>query len=154
MKIPTVPEVFLKPSNCLHDPSAPITLPRSAADAVDAEVELAVVIGRDCKNATETTALEYVLGYTTANDITARDVQSRTSQWGHSKGYDGFCPLGPALVSSKAMPDLSGLTLQTILNGSVLQNGKSSDMIFSIPRIIAHLSQVSPFARPRFVGLI
>ncbi|KAH7305256.1 hypothetical protein B0I35DRAFT_444234 [Stachybotrys elegans] len=142
MTIPTIPEVFMKPSTCLQDPTASVKIPKSAGDAVDAEVELAIVIGKDCKDVDEASALDYVLGYTVANDITCRDVQSRTSQWGFSKGFDGFCPLGPALVSAKVLPDLSVLKLKTVLDGKVLQDGKSADMIFSIPKIISHLSQV------------
>lgn len=121
-----------------------MTIPSSAADAVDSEVELAVVIGRDCKNVNVRSAMGYVLGYTAANDITARDVQARTSQWGYSKSYDGFCPLGPVLVrASWENVDVGNLTMRTVLNGDVLQDGNSSEMIFSIAQIVSHLSRVS-----------
>ncbi|KAH6692256.1 hypothetical protein F5X68DRAFT_250458 [Plectosphaerella plurivora] len=141
LPIPKVPEVFMKPSNCLHNPSDPVILPQSASDAVDAEVELAVVIGRDCKDVAAEDALDYVLGYTVANDITARDVQSQILQWGYCKGYDGFCPLGPALVSARALPDPSVLALKTTLDGQTLQDGSASDMIFTVPEIIEYLSR-------------
>lgn len=142
LAIPKVPEVFMKPSNCLHNPSDPIVLPQSACDAVDAEVELAVVIGKECKDVAAKDALEYVLGYTTANDITARDIQSQILQWGYCKGYDGFCPLGPALVSAAALPDPSALSLKTTLNGMTLQDGSAAEMIFTVPEIIEYLSRV------------
>lgn len=132
----------MKPSNCLHNPSDAIILPQSARDAVDAEVELAIVIGKDCKDVPAESALDYVLGYTSANDITARDVQNQILQWGYCKGYDGFCPLGPALVSAKSLPDLSGLSLKTTLNGKTLQDGSAAEMIFSVPEIIEYLSRV------------
>ncbi|KAJ6446874.1 C6 zinc finger domain protein [Purpureocillium lavendulum] len=98
MPIPKIPEVFMKPAGCLNNPLDPIRLPASAPEAVDAEVELAVIIGQDCKNVEANSALEYVLGYTIANDLTARDMQSHTSQWVYCKGYDGFCPLGPVVM--------------------------------------------------------
>lgn len=133
----------MKPSNCIANPGDPVTLPRSAADAIDAEVELAIIISKDCKNVDKSSALDYVLGYTTANDITARDVQARVSQWGYSKGYDGFCPLGPVLVSAAAVGKVEELALKTVLNGEVLQDGSASQMIFSIAEIISYLSKVS-----------
>lgn len=140
--IPKVPEVFFKPAQCLHSPSDPVAIPPSAADALDSEVELAVVIGRDCKNVDVKSAPSYVLGYTAANDMTARDVQSRTSQWGYSKGYDGFCPLGPVIVrAGRPGMDVARLTMRTVLDGDVLQDGNSSEMIFSIAEIVSHLSK-------------
>lgn len=132
----------MKPSNCLANPGDPVTLPRSASDSIDAEVELAVVIGKDCKNASISSALDYVLGYTTANDITARDVQARVSQWGYSKGYDGFCPLGPVLVSATKLTRVEDLGMKTVLDGEVLQDGSGSQMIFTVAEIIAYLSKV------------
>lgn len=133
----------MKPSNCVANPSDPITLPLSAGNAVDAEVELAIVISKDCKNVDASSAMEYVLGYTTANDITARDVQARVSQWGYCKGYDGFCPLGPVLVRATALPEIEELSLKTVLDGEVLQDGSASQMIFSVAEIISYLSKVN-----------
>ncbi|UNI23018.1 hypothetical protein JDV02_008859 [Purpureocillium takamizusanense] len=137
----------MKPAGCLNNPLDPIQLPTSAPGAIDAEVELAVVIGRDCKNVDATSALQYVLGYTIANDLTARDTQSHTSQWGYCKGYDGFCPLGPVLVLVDAVPDPSALSMTMTLDGEVLQDGNTSEMIFSVAEIVSHLSQVR-LARP------
>lgn len=132
----------MKPGQCLNNPLDPIIIPSSAPDAIDAEVELVIVIGKDCKNATVDTALSHVLGYTIANDVTARDVQNHTSQWGYCKGYDGFCPLGPLLVSAQST-DLSNLRMRTILNNDVLQNGTTAEMIFSVAEIVTHMSKVS-----------
>ncbi|VUC35334.1 unnamed protein product [Clonostachys rosea] len=140
--LPSVPEVFFKPAQCINNPFDPVVLPSSAPAAIDAEVELAVVIGRECKNVDISSALDYVLGYTIANDITARDVQARVSQWSYAKGYDGFCPLGPVLVSPNAPGlDIENLDMTTKLDGHVLQDGTSSQMIFSVAEIISYLSK-------------
>lgn len=142
--LPKVPEIFFKPAQCLHDPSGPVKIPSSASGAIDSEVELAVIIGKDCKNIDVSSAMDFVLGYTAANDMTARDIQARTSQWSYSKGYDGFCPLGPVLVRNGwADVDVQNLAMKTTLNGDVLQNGNSSEMIFSIAEIVSYLSRVS-----------
>jgi hypothetical protein len=141
--LPTHPEVFLKPGSSLCSAVDTVELPRIAGDQIDAEVELAVVIGKDCKNVNKADALSFVLGYTVANDLTARDVQKRGSQWSYCKGFDGFCPLGPALVSAKAVPDPSVLQVSTTLNGQTMQSQVASDMIFTIPEIIEYLSAVS-----------
>lgn len=140
--MPKVPEVFFKPAECLNDPVGPIVIPKTAPSALDAEVELAIVIGRDCKNVDQASALDYVLGYTVANDVTARDIQARVTQWGFSKGYDGFCPLGPVIVRAD-LPgfDVKNLPMKTTLNGEVLQDGNSSEMIFSVEDIVSYLSQ-------------
>ena len=132
----------MKPSQCINNPLDPIILPSSARGAIDAEVELAIIIGKTCKNVPAFRAMDYVLGLTAANDVTARDVQGQTSQWGYCKGYDGFCPLGPVLVSTSALPDLANLDMKTVLNGDVLQNGSTREFIFSVSEIISHLSKV------------
>ena len=121
----------------------PLTIPFEAARQADSEVELAVVIGRDCKNVSVDSALNYVLGYMTANDVTARIIQTRGSQWGYSKGFDGFAPMGPTIVSSKSIPDPSVLLLKTTLDGKVMQDKPSKNMIFSVPEIVSYLSVVS-----------
>ncbi|KAI1264590.1 hypothetical protein F5Y18DRAFT_389416 [Xylariaceae sp. FL1019] len=140
-QMPKVPEVFLKPSSCLLDPSEPIVLPKVAGNAVDGECELVVVIAKECKNVDVASALDYVLGYTLANDVTARDVQAGILQWGYAKGYDTFCPLGPALVSGKALTDPSNLLLKTTVDGKTLQDGTTAELIFSIPEIISYVSR-------------
>lgn len=141
--IPTVPEVFAKPSTTLIGPSDPIVLPKIAPDAVDLEVELAVVIGKDCKNVDAESAMDYVLGYTVANDLTCRDVQNGILQWGYCKGYDSFCPIGPVLVSSKTIVDPSKLQLGSIVRGETLQSSSTSELIFEVPEIISYVSRVS-----------
>jgi 2-keto-4-pentenoate hydratase/2-oxohepta-3-ene-1,7-dioic acid hydratase in catechol pathway len=109
---------------------------------LDYEVELAVVIAETCKDVSEDEAMQYVLGYMTANDVTSRRHQQEVSQWDHGKGFDGFCPIGPTLVSSQAIPDPSVLRLRTVLNSKVMQDGKARDMIFSVAKIVSFLSQV------------
>lgn len=143
LPLPANPEVFFKPSTCLNAPSSPIHLPALAASSADLEVELAVVLGADAKDVSATTAMQYVLGYMTANDVTARAVQGRGSQWGYCKGFDGFAPVGPVLVSRRVLLDPSVLELRSTLNGRVMQDGRARNMIFSVAEIIAYLSVVS-----------
>ncbi len=133
----------MKPAGCLNSPLGAVVIPRSATSAVDAEVELAIVLACDCKNVDVTSAADYILGFTTANDITCRDVQGKTSQWGYCKGYDGFCPLGPTLISAKHLPEPLQLRMTTTIDGSVIQDGTTTDMIFSPEEIVSYLSQVS-----------
>lgn len=146
-ELPKHPELFLKPGTALTGPMETVHLPRQAGTQVDAEVELAVVIGKTCKNVSREAAWEHILGYTVANDLTSRDVQKRGSQWSYCKSFDGFCPLGPALVSTKAIPDPSALEVKTVLNGKTMQKQVASDMIFSIPEIVEYLSMVSCLPR-------
>lgn len=140
-EVPSVPIVFLKPENCLLDPSAPIILPRNATFDSDFEVELGVVIGRTCKNVSVEDAPSYILGYMTTNDVTARGAQFATSQFCYGKGFDGFAPMGPTLVSRKAIPNPAVLQLKTQLNGKIMQESSVKEMIFQVPTIISHLSQ-------------
>jgi 2-keto-4-pentenoate hydratase/2-oxohepta-3-ene-1,7-dioic acid hydratase in catechol pathway len=109
---------------------------------VDYECELAVVIGRAARNVNEADALDYVLGYTCANDVSARDWQLKLDrQWARGKGFDTFCPLGPALVTRGDIPDPGQLAIRTRLNGELVQNSHTSDLIFSVPELIAYLSR-------------
>ena len=117
-------------------------LPKAAPSAVDGEVELAIVLNRECKDVDAAAAMDYVLGYTLANDVTCRDIQAGILQWGYCKGFDTFCPLGPALVSPEALPDPHQLELKTVLDGQVQQDGNTKNMIFSIPHIIEYVSRV------------
>lgn len=142
-KIPEYPVVFSKGIGALQHPEAPISLPmRMKSDEVDYECELAVVIGRTCRNAARANALDYVLGYTCANDVSARDWQLKRggSQWSRGKMFDTFCPLGPYLVTPDEIPNPSGLRIQTVVNGEVLQDGNTNDMIFDVPALIEFLS--------------
>jgi 2-keto-4-pentenoate hydratase/2-oxohepta-3-ene-1,7-dioic acid hydratase in catechol pathway len=142
-KVPEQPVLFVKGNNALQNPGDPILLPRfMRSDEVDYECELAVVIGKPCKNVTKERALDYVLGYTCANDVSARDWQIKRSggQWCRGKFFDTFAPLGPALVTKDDIPNPNSLKIKTILNGQAVQDWTTSDMIFDVPMLIAFLS--------------
>ncbi|EKD01719.1 hypothetical protein A1Q2_03956 [Trichosporon asahii var. asahii CBS 8904] len=140
--LPSAPSVFFKPPTTIANPGEAIPVPRCAQhDEVDYEVELAVVLGRDCKNVAPDDAIDFILGWTCANDLTARRVQETSSQWGYSKGFDKFLPLGPCLVSTALLPDPRDLVLETRLNGEVVQNGSARNMIWPVSELISHLSQ-------------
>ena len=142
-KIPEFPVVFYKGLNTLQNPAEPIFLPTHLrSNEVDYECELAVVIGKTCKNVGRKEALEYVLGYTCANDVSARDWQKRFGggQWCRGKSFDTFCPLGPCLVTREEITDPNALRLRTLLNGQPMQDSNTSDMIFDVPSLIEFLS--------------
>lgn len=142
--LPERPIVFMKSVNALHNPGKAIELPRKAfSGKVDYEGELAVVISRACKNVSVGNALEYVLGYSCANDVSARDWQNEWGggQWCRGKSFDGFCPLGPTLVTTEDIPEPNSLALKTLLNGVVVQQANTSDMIFGVAELISFLSQ-------------
>lgn len=141
--IPEIPVLFMKGINSIQNPGDPIYLPRHLrSDRVDYECELAVVIGRKCKNVNRAEALGYVLGYTCANDVSARDWQIKHGggQWCRGKTFDSFCPLGPVLVTRDEIPDPNTLDIRTEVNGEVLQDANTNDMIFDIPTLIEFLS--------------
>jgi 2-keto-4-pentenoate hydratase/2-oxohepta-3-ene-1,7-dioic acid hydratase in catechol pathway len=124
MAIPSEPTIFLKPATSLADPyPAPTIIPKHTLkdDCCDYEAELAIVIGKTCKNVSESDALSYVLGYTASNDVSSRATQLSQSQWCYSKGYDGACPIGPVLASTSLIHDPSGLKIRGIKNGKVAQ---------------------------------
>ncbi|MFC5530714.1 fumarylacetoacetate hydrolase family protein [Cohnella yongneupensis] len=139
--IPTTPVVFSKFSNTLAGHGEPIPLPVKVSSEVDYEVELAIVIGRKTKEVAVEDALGHVFGYSCANDISARDLQMRTSQWLLGKTCDKFTPLGPYLVTADEIPDPNQLSLQTTVNGEIRQRSNTSDMIFRCDEIISYLSQ-------------
>jgi 2-keto-4-pentenoate hydratase/2-oxohepta-3-ene-1,7-dioic acid hydratase in catechol pathway len=141
-KLPERPVLFVKGINALQHPGQPILLPRHLrSDEVDYECELAVVIGRACKNVSREHALEYVLGYTCANDVSARDHQIKLggSQWCRGKFFDTFAPLGPRLVTTDELHP-NQLRIKTELNGETVQDSHTSDMAFDVPAIIEYLS--------------
>jgi len=141
--IPEQPVLFMKASSAAQHPGAPIVLPRKLrSDAVDYECELAVVIGKECQNVSKADALDYVLGYTCANDVSARDWQLKWGggQWCRGKTFATFCPLGPAIVTRDEIPDPNALTIKTVLNGNTMQDWTTSDMIFDVPTLIEFLS--------------
>jgi 2-keto-4-pentenoate hydratase/2-oxohepta-3-ene-1,7-dioic acid hydratase in catechol pathway len=141
--IPERPVLFMKATTALQNPGDPIVLPRHLrSDEVDYECELAVVIGKRCKNVSREQALDYVLGYTCANDVSARDWQIKWGggQWCRGKAFDTFAPLGPSLVLKDEIPDPAALNIRTVLNGKVMQDWHCDDFIFDIPTIISFLS--------------
>ena len=142
-KIPEFPVLFMKSAGAVQNPGDPILLPTHLkSNEVDYECELAVVIGKRCKNASKSNALEYVLGYTCANDVSARDWQRQFggSQWCRGKTFDTFAPLGPCLITRDEIPDPNNLRIRTLLNGGVMQDSNTADMIFDVPTLIEFLS--------------
>jgi 2-keto-4-pentenoate hydratase/2-oxohepta-3-ene-1,7-dioic acid hydratase in catechol pathway len=153
--IPEHPVLFMKNSGAVQNPEDPIRLPRVlASNSVDYECELAVVIGRTCHNVKRADALSYVLGYTCANDVSARDWQRNGGggQWCRGKTFATFCPLGPVLVTADEIPNPNDLSIRTVLNGEVMQDWTTSDMIFDVPTLIEFLS-ASTVLRPGTVIL-
>ena len=141
MAHPERPVLFIKATNSVVGPEAPIVLP-AASDEVDYECELAVVIGRAARDVSEADALGYVAGYTAANDVSARDWQLRLDrQWARGKSFDTFCPLGPVLVTPDEIPDPDNLRVRMRVSGETLQDSNTSDMIFSVPFLVSYLSQ-------------
>lgn len=140
---PERPMLFMKTPSAVQDPELPILLPRKLrSDKVDYEAELAVVIGKRCKNVKRSEAMDYVLGYTCANDVSARDWQK---EWGggqfcRAKTFDTFCPLGPCLVTPDELQNPDALTIRSILNGKVMQDSTTRDMIFDVATLITFLS--------------
>ncbi|SJX66453.1 uncharacterized protein SRS1_21045 [Sporisorium reilianum f. sp. reilianum] len=144
LNIPTVPTLFMKPATALAGPWPQKTLVPKAFvqdDAADYEAEVALVIGKTCKDVSEHEAMQYVLGITAANDVSSRKAQFSQSQWSYSKGFDGACPIGPALVHINAINNLTDVSIQAKLNDNVVQNSDLNDLIFSIPKIVSFLSR-------------
>ena len=135
--VPAEPLIFMKPPSALVGSGEAIVLP-SLSERVDYEGELAVVIGRRCRNVTEADAMGVIAGYTILNDVTARDLQKKDGQWARAKGFDTFAPCGPRLVTDL---DPTDLAIKTLVNGEVKQHGRTSQFIFSIPRVIAFISR-------------
>lgn len=143
--VPALPVVFMKPTSAISNPGDPIPLPHACDQGpeVDYEAELAVVIGRTARDVPASHALGHVLGYTCANDVSARHWQLKLGggQWIRGKGFDGFCPLGPWLVTADAIPDPQTLGITCTLNGERVQDGHTSQMLFSVAELIAFLSR-------------
>ncbi len=142
-RIPKFPVLFMKAPSALQNPGDPILLPTHlASEEVDYECELAVVIGKAARNVSKAEALDYVAGYTCANDVSARDWQVRFggSQWCRGKTFDTFLPLGPWLVTPDEIPNPNALAIRTILNGETMQEENTADMIFDVPTLIEFFS--------------
>ena len=137
-EVPSEPLVFLKPNTSVVGPGDPVLYPPQSEE-LHFEGELAVVIGRICRDVPVERAAEVVFGYTVGNDVTARDLQRRDVQFTRAKGFDTFCPLGPWVETEL---DTSALQVQTFLNGDLKQDGSTTDLIFDIPTLIAYISSV------------
>lgn len=136
--IPPLPKLFIKPSTAVVGPEHPIELPPGTA-RVDHEAELAVVIGRTMSRVQASEALEYVLGYTALNDVTARDFQRADGQFTRGKGFDSFCPLGPFIATAL---DPTDLRVCCRVDGELRQDGRTSDLIFDIPTMLSFISGI------------
>lgn len=134
------PLIFLKATSAVIGPHDDIILPQSAPSEVDYEAELAVIIARRCKNVPERDAMDVLLGFTCANDVSARDCQKRRDkQWARGKSFDTFCPLGPVIVTPDEFP-ASGASVRSFLNGQRMQDGHTADMIFSVAQLVSYVS--------------
>jgi 2-keto-4-pentenoate hydratase/2-oxohepta-3-ene-1,7-dioic acid hydratase in catechol pathway len=139
MPLPERPIVFSKFASAIVGDGDPVVLP-STSQQVDYEAELAVVIGRRAKNVSADRALDYVLGYTAFNDVTARDFQSSDGQWQRSKSCDTFAPMGPSIVTTDVITDPRKLGIKLVLNGATMQESNTDQLIFDVPRLIEFIS--------------
>lgn len=137
---PEKPLVFTKFTTSITDPNAPIRWSGALTQQVDFEAELAVVIGKKARFVDESKALDYVFGYTAANDVSARDLQFGDGQWIRGKSLDTFCPIGPVLVTADEIPDPQTLSIQCELNGHLVQDSSTSEMIFGVAQLISFCS--------------
>ena len=141
VKIPTVPVIFTKAPTTVTGPFADVAVDRQATQQVDWEVELGVVIGKSGRNIAKGDALDHVFGYTVINDLSARDLQQQHMQWFKGKSLDGFCPMGPVLVTADEFGDPQTKRLQLRVNGVTKQDGSTANMIFPVDVIIEWLSK-------------
>ncbi len=137
-EVPAEPMIFLKPSTSVIGPGEPIGLPWQS-EQVEHEAELAVVIGRLCRDVPEDRVPEVVLGYTCANDVTARDLQRTDGQWGRAKGFDTFCPLGPWIETDV---DIDDAAIECHVNGTVRQSASTADLVRGVPELVSWISSV------------
>lgn len=137
---PDEPLFFLKPSSSVIGPGEPIMLPTDQSDEIHHEAELAVVIGKLLSRVSPEQAMEGIFGYTAANDVTARDLQRREKQWFRAKGFDSFCPLGPAITTAEL--DTSDLAVRCTVDGEVRQDGSTKDLLVGIAELVSQASHV------------
>lgn len=142
--IPTTPVIFSKFNNTLAGHNDSVSLPAGIAEQYDYEVELCLAIGKTARNVSQADALDYVYGYCTANDISVRDLQTRTSQWILGKTLDKFFPIGPYLVTADEAGDPQNMQLTCKVNGELRQNSNTADLIFSVAEIISYISTYFP----------
>lgn len=143
MKVQTVPTVFMKLSSSVCGPSDEVILPKNSTEP-DYEVELAVVIGKSGYRIAASDWQEYVFGYTILNDVSARDVQLATSQWTLGKSFPTFSPLGPCIVTKDEIADPHALDIALSIDGEVLQNSNTRNLIFKLPALIEYISSLTP----------
>ncbi len=139
-EVPTEPLLFHKPSTALLGPGDPVLLPVDVSDDISYEGEVAVVIGALLSRVTPEVAARGILGVTCANDLTLRDAQRRESQWFRAKGFDGSCPLGPAIATGL---DLAALRVRTWVDGELRQDGSTADLVFDIPTVVAEITRTT-----------
>jgi 2-keto-4-pentenoate hydratase/2-oxohepta-3-ene-1,7-dioic acid hydratase in catechol pathway len=140
--VPEAPVIFTKPSSTVIGPGASIPNYLDPTDSTDYEGELTLIIGRGGRGITKQDALSHVFGYTIINDVTARTLQHKHRQWFIGKGIDGFCPMGPAILTADEMPDPTKMQLKTYVNGELRQDASVADLIFDIPTLIECISSV------------
>lgn len=138
-EVPPEPLIFFKPNTSVIGPGEPIVRPLLSSN-VHYEGELAVVIGRICRKVPIDRAADVIFGYTCANDVTARDLQSSDGQWARAKGFDSFCPLGPWIVTHLGLDEVAQLQLTTRLDGEITQQGNTNQMVYPVAQLIAHIS--------------
>lgn len=139
--VPETPYLFPKLGSSVTSDGAPIVADPAVTREVDWEGELAVIIGKRARHISREDALDVVFGYTAANDVSARDVQREDPQWVRGKGLDGFCPLGPLVVTADEIPNPQDVGIRTWVNGELVQDGNTSDMLFTVPELIEYLSR-------------
>jgi 2-keto-4-pentenoate hydratase/2-oxohepta-3-ene-1,7-dioic acid hydratase in catechol pathway len=137
--VPETPLTFFKPNTSVIGPHEPIVYP-TASREVSYEGELAIVIGRICRDVPPSRVPDVIFGYTVGNDVTARDLQRTDGQWSRAKGYDTFCPLGPWITTHQSVDEASDLRIRTTVDGELKQDGRTRDMVFGVPEIIAYIT--------------
>jgi 2-keto-4-pentenoate hydratase/2-oxohepta-3-ene-1,7-dioic acid hydratase in catechol pathway len=140
-KAPEYPIVFAKYPSSLNDPTGDIVVDPELTQRADYEAELAVVVGAKVRDVPEDSALNVVFGYTVANDVSARDLQRRDSQFSRSKSFDTYCPAGPWITTADHVPDPNGLQIRSWVNGDLRQDSTTKEMIFDVPFLISYLSR-------------
>ncbi len=139
-EVPDFPVIFGKFPSSIANPNEEIPIPE-ITDQLDWEVELGIVVGRNCKNATEDDALNYVAGYTIVNDLSARDLQNSDGQWIRGKSLDGLCPMGPCIVTTDELGAAANLEMYTKVNGVTKQKSTTANLLFGVPEIVSYLSK-------------
>jgi 2-keto-4-pentenoate hydratase/2-oxohepta-3-ene-1,7-dioic acid hydratase in catechol pathway len=141
MELPKEPLLFAMYSNAITAPNRPIVIP-GMSRKIDYEAELAVVIGSRARHVSPDEALQHVAGYTIVNDVSARDLQRADGQWLRAKSFDTFAPMGPCLATRSSLGDADGLAIELRLNGQTMQKSNTRNLIFKVPALVSHISQV------------